>query len=543
MQCTHCRGDNEASFLVCRHCHRPRVIKPPGGGTTATLTPPATRHRTATMPVQPAVIRPPAAMTRPAQATPAAPVSAVPVPGGAPNFARDATRYMCAAVQLDSMLNRRVLDGTVFERHRAVASSPGVDMATVLKYAVAGRRRQRTTDALLLVLLPFFTFFGVGFLLAWLVVTVERVITSYGVLAPYLRRNVFDPSAAPEPSSPRVRKRIADIGARDRGNVTVYPGYSPFVGFGGQVSRWSFVADLSKPAPGETVRRFVVKDLHDHVAAQVSALGLPGVTVDDRLFVSGEDLLDGSMPAVAPEILPDPLDAPRQQVGDHLIQRLWDTPQDRARPYLALRVTGWSGELVLTMFVRFVQQRDELLFVEAEYLLLAPLDRSHHSVDQLRERPTVRQVVRIAGEAFRPALIRQITSPYTVTKDLFRPVRGWFAERREQREIIDDRTFNYGAPVAPRELAADRQYHRRFQEGDKDMYLKIIERRVLDSLETFFDQHGIDSSDIHERQMMILNAGLMVTGNAQVTANSIAAGAGARSSSAGGTVTPAVKGG
>ncbi|MFD0524113.1 hypothetical protein [Paractinoplanes durhamensis] len=418
-------------------------------------------------------------------------------------------------------------------RHRRAAVPgdrllPGVDLATVLKYAVAARRRQRITDVLLLLFLPLWLLFGLGLLLGWLVVTIERLRTSYSVLAPKLRRSVFDAAQAPEPRSEKMRRRIADIAARDRGNVTVYPGYEPFLGFGGQEKEWSFVADLTKPAPGESVRRFGIAEIHDHVAAAVSSLNLPGVTVDDRLFAAGDDLLNGSMPAVAADLLPDPLSPPRQQVGGTVIRQQWDNPHDRARPYLALRITGWSGELVMTMFVRFAKYRDEQLYTEAEYRLLGPMRKAYHAVDDLREHPSFRQVGRIISAALPVALIRQISSPFVVINELFRPLTLSSTARRERREITEDRTFNYGAPISAREMAMDTRYHRHFQAADKELYLKIIERKVLDSIEEFFGAHGIDSSDIRERQNMILNLGLMATGNAQIKADNMAVGMNAK---------------
>ncbi|WP_127505671.1 hypothetical protein [Actinoplanes solisilvae] len=519
MLCTYCGGDNTSAYLVCALCGRPRLITPPtGGNATATRT-----QATATRPMTTATVPPITPFQRPAPVVPTPAAAA-----GAPNFARDATRYMCAAVQLDSALSRRILAGTVEQPLRAVASSPGVDLATVVKYAVAARRRQRVTDILLLLFLPLWPVFGLGLLLGWLVVALERFRTSYRVLAPKLRRSVFDPDQAPEPASDHMRRRIADLAARDRGNVTVYPDYEPFLGFGGQEKEWSFVADVSKPAMGETIRRFTVAEVHDHVAGAIKALNLPGVTVDDRLFAAGDDLLNGSMPAVAPELLPDPLSAPRQQVGRDVIRRQWDTPQDRARPYLALRITGWSGELVMTMFVRFVQYRDEQLYVEADYRLLGPLRKDYHSVDDLREYPTFRQVGRIVAATLPITIIRQIRSPFVVVAELFRPMTLRSALRRDRREITEERTFNYGATIAPREEAMDKRYHRYFQVADKEHYLKIIERRVLDSLEQFLDAHGIDASDVRERQTMILNYGLMATGSSQIKADNMAVGLNAK---------------
>ena len=52
-----------------------------------------------------------------------------------------------------------------------------------------------------------------------------------------------------------------------------------------------------------------------------------------------------------------------------------------ARWYLAVEITDWSGELVLTIFVRF-QQLPKTLFVEANYALLPPFKESFYRTDQ-----------------------------------------------------------------------------------------------------------------------------------------------------------------
>lgn len=63
------------------------------------------------------------------------------------------TRYLCAAVTLDPVLERKAIDDVLEEQQRAVVTTPGVDLVTVLKYALAAQRRRLARDAVLLVLL------------------------------------------------------------------------------------------------------------------------------------------------------------------------------------------------------------------------------------------------------------------------------------------------------------------------------------------------------------------------------------------------------
>jgi hypothetical protein len=515
MKCQYCGLDNRANFVVCANCGRKRVIDLSGGaptvvapkraGTSATQ-PPATAAGTATT-----------------------------------GFARDATRYLCAAVQMDPALNDKAIRGILDEEYRAIASSPGVDLVTVLKYGLAARRRHLTRDAVLAVLavisvvivLESLSAESLGglewlvllFFAAWGVVLVEALVVHYGMLAAHLRRDVFDPAKAPTPASSRVAQRLADIGNQDRGNVTVFARYAPFAGYGTTIDSWSFSLNLAKAEEGKTVIPFTGHELHDFVAGAVKKIGLPGVVVEDRLFVSGLDLQHGFEPAVKSAILPKELAAPVSRVDDAVLTKLRGDPKSRARPYLTVRVGGWSGELVVTTFLRFaLLPQQDLLFVEANHSLLPPVRQRYQAMDRLLGKPTARQVFRLAGESLGRvvpaafgALSRVITAPQAA-------LRRSAKLRRQAREISQDRTFNYGATTSLREEAADRRYHRYFQQLDKEMYTKLVERRVMDALTEFMKAHNIDTSDLAQQQTVIMNHGIYVTGQGRVDANSLAAG-------------------
>jgi hypothetical protein len=44
------------------------------------------------------------------------------------------------------------------------------------------------------------------------------------------------------------------------------------------------------------------------------------------------------------------------------------------------------------------------------------------------------------------------------------------------------------------------------------MYAKLLERRVLSLILEFLDDHDVDTSELVERQSIILNSGVMVSG-------------------------------
>jgi hypothetical protein len=59
------------------------------------------------------------------------------------------------------------------------------------------------------------------------------------------------------------------------------------------------------------------------------------------------------------------------------------------------------------------------------------------------------------------------------------------------------------------------------------MYIKILERTILDAIIEFLDEHNIETSDIKQRQTTILNSGVIVHGG-NVTAETLAVGEGSK---------------
>jgi hypothetical protein len=411
-----------------------------------------------------------------------------------------------------------------------------VDLVTVLKHALAARRRHLVRDALLVLSIVVGVGLGIaipgGFLiilpLAWLVIFVEQ-LTTQSILARSLKRDSFDPARAPEPATDGMRRRLAEIGQRDRGNATVYESFSPFVGYGLQLEdAWSFVLDVGRPAANRTATPFTVHELYDAVARELATIELPGLGVEQRVFVSGQDLLDLSDPQMARELLPQPLAAPLATMTAGQVRHVVERPEGRARSYLAARVTGWSGELALTTFLRFaLSEKAKSLYVEASYCLLAPVRPAYRSVDQMRESPTVGQFVRVAGHSAAFVPVRLVTCWVGVSRFLGGPLRRWSKWRNDRRAILHERTHNYGPAVRPRELASDNHYYRYFQKQDKEMYNKVVEWRLMRALNTFLESHGVDTYELTQRQTQIVNSGIIFNGDANITASTLAAGAGA----------------
>ncbi|MET9732026.1 zinc ribbon domain-containing protein [Streptomyces sp. NPDC006458] len=520
-RCPRCGADNDPNYTTCALCGGVRVFDP-GAGTTTTAAP-------AAKPAPPKWSPPPtvpAPVSPPAGGSPAAAASR-------PRFARDVTRYLCAAVHIDTKFARRAVEEILEEPRRAVATSPGVDLGCVLKHALAARRRQVRRDVVLSVLLlavlvtiPFTAGLSLflGILAAWVIVAVDSLSVHYGVIARRLKRENFDHTRAPRPLSGENRRRIEAIERRDRGNVVVFSHYAPFIGYGQEMSTWSFPLNTERPVEGAAVRPFTVHELNDHLRLRIGELKLPGVNIEDLLLVNGQDLLYGVDDRTRAELLPEEAGPPREKASDGLLRDLREDGKGRARPYLAIRVTGWSGELVSTLFVRCALLSDRrMLFVEGSSALLAPVREQYRIADQLLDSPTFRQWWGLVGRAGMRSFFLLLGAPFSVVAGLFSPFFEYRKQRRQAREIRH-RSFNYGASFSIRDAASDQRYYRYFQQLDGELYAKTVEHRVLDALVEFLELHDIDSSELVQRQTTIYNNGLYAGGN--VTLNSSAVGTG-----------------
>jgi len=80
----------------------------------------------------------------------------------------DATRYLCAAAHLDPAFADQAIREFLTEPLRAIPPTPAVDAVTVLREAVAARRRRLLRDWLLLLILILFAVSGIAVMAGWL---------------------------------------------------------------------------------------------------------------------------------------------------------------------------------------------------------------------------------------------------------------------------------------------------------------------------------------------------------------------------------------
>ncbi|MEV2220019.1 hypothetical protein AB0E01_09095 [Nocardia vinacea] len=463
----------------------------------------------------------------------------------------EATRYLCAAVHLDSVLATEVVEKVLEEPLRSVARSPGVDLVAVAKHAVAARTRHLIRDLALftaLVLLIGNQFLGVEpggalsylnvldpfallskpamftIVLAWAVVFAEAYAARWGRTAHTLRRGVFRASSAPVPHLAAVRGEIEHVAAYAGGNVTVYHGYQPFLGHGFPLGAWSMALDITKARNVESpIQEFTVTELNERLRKQIAQLDVPNLDVYNRLFVNGNDIHHDR------RFLPDALGRPLDRVPESTIEALMLAPEDRARPYLTTEIIGWDGELAWSGFLR-LSASSTSLFVESTYCMVPPLHRAYHEVDELLLRPRPRQLLKLLWRSLLRLPRMWLRAVPNVLYQAFADVRRRRKLARQQNEISQVFTFDHGALLSIREAASDLRvdkrgrsigYHRYFQLLDQEMYTKILEKRVFETLAAFLAEKNIDPDELLRRGEQITNNSVTISGDATLLNSSI----------------------
>lgn len=508
MLCPECKAENPPGSAFCGSCGRPI----PNPLASATTTWPANASVPAQQPWYP-------------EAT--ARQSAAPENGpGGQRSDNAATRYLCAAMALSPAVRKRALEDVLEEEHRAVVTTPGVDLVTVLKYALAAHRRQVIRDVVLLVLLCLlilsFVIIRSEILIlallvaAWVTVCVERYANSHGA-ARGLRPETFRPDKARSPLrdsyADRQLRRVAAAGTT--GNVTLYSRFPPFVGYGTVTSSWSFAVDVTRPHGSARPRPFSVHEVYDCVKAGLGELDLPGMRVTERVFVNGHDIKDDR------RFLPDPGATPVTSIGADLMRELMAKPEERARPYLTIGMTSWQGDLTVTMFIRFLLSRSDL-FVESAHTVVAPLRAEFKAIDEADPDLQLGEFFGLVGAGLISTIPRLFGSVGGIVHEL-----GAEHRRERKRRRVED-AGDYGALLSVREGAADTRWHRYFQVLDDARYAKVIEQRIFRSLVEFLDEHEIDSSILEARSETLVNNGVMVTGGGTLNAQAVAAGTNAQ---------------
>ncbi|MCX4855762.1 hypothetical protein [Streptomyces canus] len=343
-------------------------------------------------------------------------------------------------------------------------------------------------------------------------------------------------SRQPRPTVPPrkwMAERLTAIREAQDGNVTVYSGYTPFLGYSPAASQWSLAVPLlpaddrvggaSRPGGPQP---FTVTELVDHVRARLSATATRGVTdaaadgeaalgslvVQDRVFASGTAVGDDERFISATSL------APAARLSADQVERIMERPTGAVRHCLAVHVPLWGGDVVPTVFLHFSTE-GRTLHLHCSNHVLGPVRADYHVVDRLRgplspaaRRGLLLDAVPRTGGAF-------FAAP-------FRALRQARFEERHTRRMGDelkaleqDPVYDFGARLSVRELAVSPNYQNYFQVVDAARITSRVQRHTLAAIREFLDARGYDITDFRAQQQTILNQGLIQQGGMSIIGN------------------------
>jgi len=220
---------------------------------------------------------------------------------------------------------------------------------------------------------------------------------------------------------------------------------------------------------------------------------------------------------------------PRRNVDAAVLERfVGAAAASPIRHYRSFRIVDWSGDLIVSYFIRMSLSASSLYF-EAHSNLLTPVDDLNRNLERVHPSPTVLQFCIRLLSAFVTALPYLVWGPINSLVRLIRPVIDVVVHWVEEWLVSEKPVFDFGATHSARELASNSASYRRHSiRQDGHMLTKTLESAVLESLIGFLDAHRIDTSSLRERETAILNSGIIISGGT-INAGSLAIGKGAKS--------------
>ncbi len=420
------------------------------------------------------------------------------------------TRYVSAAVYKDGTLRSNILD--IYEnKYKAIAEPHGLDLDVLSKHCYKAQSLM-TTKNIFMFLASITLLFPVGFLVSYIYsIYIENKIL----------RGEFSENKT-QNNTKSSQKIITQKSSQISKNVIYYDGFSPFVGAGVKVNSWSFAIDTDKPEQkGTSPKDFKISEIYELILNEVKGLNFQNLEIFDRLVINGSAIRENK------KLLPNQLGFPLNNITEKEIKSFMDISNKNARYYQLIQIKDWDDELILSIYLRFYKN-DRNLFVESTYYVLTPLKEEYKSIKSMSMNLSFLDYWKMLLMSLFTTVFEMIGSVFYVynriLQGIYKIIYGRYPkERKSFLQAKRNPDFNYGTALSIRELVASKNYQQYFQVLDKDMYLKIIEKRVLNTITSFLESKNINTSEFKERETQLLNNGIIITGG-NVNAKNIAVG-------------------
>ena len=295
-----------------------------------------------------------------------------------------------------------------------------------------------------------------------------------------------------------------------KGNLIVSQGRSAFVGSGQNVVHDRIIVNVARGKKGKGGKRqppvpFSTLQLHGALEKALKNMDFPELRVGQQLHVNGEHV------AADPRLLPEALGPPVADAPSGLLDEGCIHPTPEARTYVCAEISGWKGQLVVSLFTRAVQVHGSLQ-VEWMFYVLPPLNTNLLLIDQQYEPHRIKQVTKAIGSGIRHFVPDLLSAPVTFTQYAVRPVVDWFRIRSQSYRIRNGHVFNYGSPPSIRENAISHRRQHDFVIGDERTFILLARHTMLRALRKFLKAHKIDMKQFSDQEKLIGNITPAVAG-------------------------------
>jgi hypothetical protein len=368
--------------------------------------------------------------------------------------------------------------------------------------------------------------------LPWTVVWNERSIAWHTV-----SRTLTSQGFAERPQHERPEPPATD------GNITVYSGYSPFIGSGVELDSWSTTTRLTPtrnlvgeiPAQSAPWRMPTADELVTGLLTQLTALraetagaldGIEGLTVSEKLFVDGTVLRQPEVhrTGLTRAVLRNDEARPSPTIDPELVRAYRGHHRGPIRHCLRSQVAAWGTDLVLSVYLQ-VTVSGGTLYLESTTLLLPPVKDAFRVADTVVEQPAPEASYLPAGkaggddsvlgaQAVAVAFQALLGAPFRLYRAQRAPSRRAKRHQQLRTALKHDLAFDYGARLSLRDLASGPNYRNYFQRVDVARISRQIHLRTLDFLAATLSERGVDVSDLLERRTAVYNSGILMTGGA-----------------------------
>ena len=288
----------------------------------------------------------------------------------------DVTRYLAAAAHSDGKFRHAVLKDIHYTPFRCRAPEFGVDAQFVIDQCLLAERRRIIRDAILLaVMIAFALTTGVLsdlYILMYnseiyfqLHITALIVLILVGASILFGERLIIQHFTLRRQFAKRNQTPSEVIQSGPRQNLIVYGGYAPFVGSGLPLRNWSFAVNLRKARDGgeghpEAVS---VAGVIDAIRTRLADLAMPGLEQYNVLFADGRYIREDQ------NLMPSSYTLPSSTISEDSLISVDSTEENRRRTYFCTAITDWSGELVMTSYLRAKKGKSHLFIEEQSFTI------------------------------------------------------------------------------------------------------------------------------------------------------------------------------